>query len=258
MKKLFASKNMIVKIALILAIILLIEFCLTRPVQAKDPASIGGTLLEPMIKLIVVLADGTIALVQNALLGMEDSFTTVQLKESFGSMIKKFMLNGLGAAVVAVAALIMFIFPEPCSTALGTAILSKVIGVGIASQLAIYGYRLVTGKSIGEAAFGDEFVIPEIIVSPESILRGAFAFFDVNFTDDTTTEETSSGAVSSSTEAELTVDDVHTWTRLSGTQNISGSSETDVWDILETQEGILSSSKSLIKTFSELDSTGRS
>ena len=101
MKKLFTTKNMMVKIALILAIIILIEFTLTaRPAQALSSTSIGGTLLEPVLKLTMALGDGAIDIVQKGLIGIDESFVTIDLDSEGVSWFKKSLATLAGLYAV--------------------------------------------------------------------------------------------------------------------------------------------------------------
>lgn len=85
MKKIFDFKSVLTKVALIMAIIILFEFVMSRPVKAET-ASFGGTLLEPIVSFMAFLGDGVISIMQSALLGVENSYIYVDLsKDSFWS-----------------------------------------------------------------------------------------------------------------------------------------------------------------------------
>ena len=83
MKKRFLSKSLIAKIALVLVIILVFEFTVSQPVGA---AELGGTLLRPVVNLVVYLADGVITILQSTLLSMEKSFLYIDLNEEGGGI----------------------------------------------------------------------------------------------------------------------------------------------------------------------------
>ena len=104
MKKRFLSKSLIAKIALVLVIILVFEFSMAEPVGA---AEIGGTLLRPIVNLVVYLADGVITILQSVLLSMEKSFLYIDLNEEGGLIGTVKKVASWIVAIVIVGALVV-------------------------------------------------------------------------------------------------------------------------------------------------------
>lgn len=128
MKKRFLSKSLIAKIALVIVIILVFEFAMAEPVRAAEAVGqLGGTLLRPIVNLVVYLADGVINVLQSALLSMETSFLYIDLTDEGGiiSTVKKIVLCTLGVVLVA-GVVIGGIFALPV---VGTAIAATSTGV---------------------------------------------------------------------------------------------------------------------------------
>lgn len=103
MKKRFLSKSLIAKIALVLVIILLFEFAISEPVGA---AELGGTLLRPVVNLVVYLADGVMEILQNALLGIERSFLHINLTDDENTSAIKQAIFGVVSCILIAAVLI--------------------------------------------------------------------------------------------------------------------------------------------------------
>ena len=177
MRKIFASKNMIVKIALILALIILIEFTINcRPVQAAG--EFGGTLLKPIMNLIVALADGVISITQSVLLGIEDSFTPVDLETSWWNKLKSTFVTWLGPILLIAGAVVATIVSHGAAAPL---LIKALVTAGATWGIASIAYYKVTGRTVGKAAFGKYFTISEIGICPESILTNQIDLFNVDF-----------------------------------------------------------------------------
>lgn len=130
MKKNFLSKSLIAKIALVLVIILLFEFAISQPVSAAEAVGqLGGTLLRPIVNLVVYLADGVINILQSALLSTETSFLYIDLSDEGGiiSTIKKVVLCTIGVVLVA-GAIVGGIFAFPV---VGSFIAASATGVAV-------------------------------------------------------------------------------------------------------------------------------
>ena len=130
MKKRFLSKSLIAKIALVIVIILVFEFAMAEPVSAAEAVGqLGGTLLRPIVNLVVYLADGVINILQSALLSMETSFLYIDLTDEGGilSTIKKVVLCTLGVVLVA-GLIIGGIFALPV---VGSFIAATSVGVAV-------------------------------------------------------------------------------------------------------------------------------
>ena len=186
MERIFTSKNIIIKVALVLVIILLIEFTINcKPVRAVTGEGIGGLLLAPVMKLIVSLADGIMDILQINLLGMNGSFTSIPLDDTAWSWIKKIAFAALGLGLI-VLGLSVALIPIMMGATMAIVTFTTSVGAVVASLGAetlattaiVYKF---TGKTLGEAAFGNTFTLASIAITPESILANEIPLFNVNF-----------------------------------------------------------------------------
>lgn len=65
--KIFSRKSLILKIALILAIVILFNFIAPRIVLADDNGGVGGILFEPIKDLLLTIGDAIMNLMQNVI-----------------------------------------------------------------------------------------------------------------------------------------------------------------------------------------------
>ncbi len=126
MKKRFLSKSLIAKIALVLVLILLFEFAMAEPVGA---AEIGGTLLRPIVNLVVFLADGVITILQSTLLSMEQSFLYIDLNDDGGLISKVKKVITCAVAVILVGAVVVGIILAAIPSAVAAAITATTAGI---------------------------------------------------------------------------------------------------------------------------------
>ncbi len=178
MKNRFITKSLIAKIALVLVIIILFEFVVSEPVHA---ASLGGQLLNPVVNLVVYLADGVISILQSTLLGMESSFIYIDLTDT-GSFWKSFAI--IAAAVIGVIGLVAGGIACVATGGAALAVIGPImikagIGLALVEVTAAVIYKVADG--LKEVMFGNSFVYSSIKISPESILKNEISFFDVDF-----------------------------------------------------------------------------
>lgn len=151
MKKRFLSKSLIAKIALVIVVILVFEFAMAEPVRAAEAVGqLGGTLLRPIVNLVVYLADGVINLLQSALLSMESSFLYIDLTDEgiIGSIVKVVLCV---LSVVLVAGLIIGgIFGIPV---VGSFIAATSVGVGVTVAVRNYCRNSYCKKIISNSSF---------------------------------------------------------------------------------------------------------
>ncbi len=187
MKKRFLSKSLIAKIALVLVIIILLQFSLSEPVRA---ASLGGTLLNPVVSLFVFLADGVIQILQSALTSIEQSFENIPLK-SATPWTKIIAILGVFAGIWLLAASVVITFctgggGAPLIVAAATNLASAFAATGFIA-LGVGGVYLATypkfGSKFDAIAFGTEFVYARIFITPETILKNQIQLFNVNYFD---------------------------------------------------------------------------
>ena len=199
MKKRFLSKSLIAKIALVIVIILVFEFAMAEPVAATEAVGqLGGTLLRPIVNLVVYLADGVINILQSALLSMETSFQYIDLTDEGGPIGTLKKIGKWTLAIVLVGAVVVgMILGAPIMLATGAtgAIVSSTTGIVacVAAGLGAGGFICYVAYPFVHAAyevmFGNSFTYANIAVEPGSILRNEIAFFNINFFKDIQVDE---------------------------------------------------------------------
>ena len=189
MKKRLISKSLIAKIALVLVIILLFEFALSEPVHASAVGHLGGTLLTPVVNLVVYLADGVISILQSALLGMSDSFIYIDLNESgFWKKLGKIVLIVGGVLALVAVGVLMVASGGAFAVVVGPILIKTGVGLAFIEITAAVVYKIAPG--LKETMFGKSFVYSSIKISPESILKNEISFFDIDFFTENTDNET--------------------------------------------------------------------
>lgn len=166
------GKNIFKKLLISIALVIMLMFVFSNKSEAVD---FGGVILDPVMSFFVTLGDGTISLVQNAILGTEGS-SIIEIntdKEALQRLVTTFVVLaviGVGIAVITVASNGAGIVPVIKGASM---IIKGAIGAGAITFL-------VTGY-IGNAVLPDDFQLPTIALSPYEIFSGQVAALDVNF-----------------------------------------------------------------------------
>ena len=94
--KTFINKNFIIKIAIVLVIVILFNFCSPTVSLGVDTIldSIGGTLLEPFLQLLVALGDGLMNIAHKLVLNIDDPLITVSVPEKGAAQLVGAILAG--------------------------------------------------------------------------------------------------------------------------------------------------------------------
>ena len=160
------KKSIALKIAIVVVFVLLFNFSAPTISQAGVADVIGGTLLSPIIDLLLAIGDGAVNLIQSILFGIENSLLKVavhnaDLWETIG------MIVGAVAGIAAVIAI---------TIVTGGAALSAIIPALVAAGIGAYaGYKITT------AILPDTFYLPVYAISPEEIFSNKIGLLDVNF-----------------------------------------------------------------------------
>ena len=157
--KFFTKKSMVLKI--IVAIVVVILFNFSAPTLSQ--ASIGGTLLSPLVDLLIAIGDGAVYLIQSLLFGMNESVLRVATvsNDIFDTV------TGILVPVLAIAA----------------GILVPGIGAGIVAGIATLAAGTYAAHVIEDAWLPEEFYLPVYAISPEEIFKNRIGLLDVNFFD---------------------------------------------------------------------------
>ncbi len=162
----FKNKSLVLKIVIALVIVILFNFCAPTLSHAGVTEVIGGTLLSPIIDLLLAIGDGAINLIQNILFGLDNSLLKVATPET--SILQTIaMWAGAILGVALVVAVTIFT---------GGAALSAIIPAIVVGGLGAY-----AGHEISEAMLPDQFYLPVYAISPEEIFQNKIGILDVNF-----------------------------------------------------------------------------
>ena len=160
------KKSIALKIAIVVVFVLLFNFSAPTISQAGVAEVIGGTLLSPIIDLLLAIGDGAVNLIQSILFGIENSLLKVAVHEAD-------LWETIGMVVGAVAGIAAVI---AITVVTGGAALSAIIPALVAAGAGAYaGYKIVT------AMLPDTFYLPVYAISPEEIFSNKIGLLDVNF-----------------------------------------------------------------------------
>lgn len=170
MKNKFLERSMIQKI--IIALIFLTVFNFVYPYipayGADALESVGGVLLEPLIKLITTICEGVIWVIQSMVLGLPASNIHVEKEGSIG------FWAGLAAGAAVVVGLVL----SPLT--LGA---SAVIAAGTVTAVTV---GVITSKM-----FPDDWYYPVYKISPQEIFSDQVPALHINFINPKTYSEES-------------------------------------------------------------------
>lgn len=160
------KKSLVLKIVIALVIVILFNFSAPTLSHAGVSEVIGGTLLSPIIDLLLAIGDGAINLVQSILFGMDNSLLKVAVHEaSFWETVG--MVLGAVAGIAAVVAITIV----TGGTALAAIVPALIVG----------GVGAYAGHKIAVEALPDTFYLPVYAISPEEIFQNRIGLLDVNF-----------------------------------------------------------------------------
>lgn len=175
--KVFMDKRIVKKIAIILIIITIFSFILTKSVKA-DAEQIGGKLLNPIMSLFVSLGDSAMALLQKVVYGMDESLVNLNTTTHWWSKIIVVGITVL-AVIAAVAATVF-----TAGAAAGVLATASAIVAGIATTVTIVGVATITfpvTTQLVEGMLPSNFYLPFYSISPERIFSNEIAMLDVDF-----------------------------------------------------------------------------
>lgn len=157
--ELFTKKHIVLKIVIALVIVILFNFCAPTISNAGMLEEIGGTLLSPIMDLLVAIGDGLIKITQGLLMGVDNTLIkTTTLGDSVGATLGGVLLGILAATFLMVFTSVALIPTIVISVATG----------------------LISSKYI-EYEMPDTFWMPVYVLSPEEMFSNKIAVLDVNF-----------------------------------------------------------------------------
>ena len=182
--KVFINKGILFKLIVCLCIFLvLFNFTGTSQVYAAEEAqqaSTGGTLLTPVLDLLMTIGDGIVNIIQSAIMGTSAT-NTIDISVGVWQIVSGILAIVAGALVIVGITVASTFIPPLAGVAAsfvgGLLTLGATVGA-----IAIGGVVYYASYSIGKAAFLPDYtVIPTIAVSPEEIFSGDLMVFDINF-----------------------------------------------------------------------------
>lgn len=110
--KFFTNKSIWSKIVIILIFVLLFEFVVTKPTLASAGAEVGetfielgGKLMNPLLSVVVSMADGLMGIVQLSIMGTDESVVPVDVEQSIWEKIGKVFV--VAVTIVAMIAVVV-------------------------------------------------------------------------------------------------------------------------------------------------------
>lgn len=171
--KFFTNKSIWSKIVIVLVMIILLQFCLSRPVHAEDEG-VGGTLLSPIVDLVLGLLDGIVDILHSSVMGQSESLIRIDMSDSFWQKALK-VLVGIVAGVIAAIVII------GTGGLAGVAGAVAAVGAGISIVVKSAAIGLVAAVMFENAFYPDDMYLPVYTYSPEEIFKGNILLFDVDF-----------------------------------------------------------------------------
>lgn len=172
--KVFENQKIFKKLIIVFLSILVISIFVPNIVEAKNGAkSVGGILLDPLMSMFVGLSDGAITLLQKLVLHTNGAI--IQINTSTSDAAK--VLGLLVAAAVIIGGVVAVVVS---GGGLSLTVISGILTVcktGIVAGIITF---CVSGY-IANAVLPEDFVLPQIKLSPYEIFANQIPLFDVDF-----------------------------------------------------------------------------
>lgn len=172
----FTSKNLLQKIIIALFILISISTIFTKPVNAIDLEKLGGQILDPFLSLFVAVGDGVMGLLQETILGVEESIINVDSTADFWSKVIVIVI-AIVATAICIASVILTAGTGTIALIATGLNVAKVILV--AAGVTAMAFPVAT--TIVEGWFPENFYLPLYEVTPYEIFSNKLHVLDVNF-----------------------------------------------------------------------------
>ena len=172
----FTNKKVLFKLIVALCICLTIMNFGMAPISKAESkvAAIGGTLLNPIVDLLLGLGDAIMNVLQKQIMGIDAAITIDTTTGILVTILSVIVGIVIAALVIAALAAVASVLP---------AILGFV-AAGLTSGIATYaatGISIIAAYNvISGACLPDVTVLPTYYIGPEEIFRGEIVLFDVN------------------------------------------------------------------------------
>lgn len=195
--KFFTNKSIWSKIIIVLIFVLLFEFVVAKPTLgagvSENIIEGGGTLLKPVMSLVVTIGDGFMAIMQKAILGNLLSTVPVDVEANFWEILGQIITAGV--AVLACFAMIAGAIASGVGVVGAIAVIAKsILTLGAGAVIGTFvvpavteGMASGTMSNISASVFPDTVKIPATLYmpifnySPEAIFEGKILLFNVDF-----------------------------------------------------------------------------
>lgn len=174
----FTNKKFLFKLIAVLCVCLAIfNFVLAPKSEAKGVISaLGGTLLDPIVDLTLVLGDGVMEIIQQSIMGTSAGLIFENNKswiDALKTAITVIISLVIGLAIVAAAAWLVSFIP----------FIGWIVASGLTSGFVKIGAVYVVYSFISSATMPDNIVLPTLYIGPEEIFKGQILLFDANIFD---------------------------------------------------------------------------
>lgn len=165
--KFLTEKGIVQKIVIAIVFVLLFNFMMPSISAATNQ---GGILFEPIKDLLLVIADGIMAVTQSLLYGsnLSTSFLTIQHQDSWLASFA-----GIGTGILTAVGLVAAVVAAPFTGGLS---LGVVVGIAATSVGVGYAVTQVTANAIPPT-----FKLPMFLLTPEAMFSNEVPLLDVNF-----------------------------------------------------------------------------
>ena len=176
--KIYENKKLFKKVIWFLLILIIVSFCFTGEVNAKDNAR-GGKLLKPIVQFITFFGDALMNIVHGVLFKQWDTTITTDLTLNAVEIGLSIVVGVVTAVIIGAAVIIT-----------AGAVVAALAGIGV--TLASVGVGTVVAVSVGAgiwagAAVFNSDLLPDVIelpvyqISPEEIFSNDILLLDVDF-----------------------------------------------------------------------------
>lgn len=176
--KIYENKKLFKKVIWFLLILIIVSFCFTGEVNAKDDAR-GGKLLKPIVQFITFFGDALMNIVHVVLFKQWDTTITTDLTLNAAEIGLSIVVGVVTAVIIGAAVIIT-----------AGAVVAALAGIGV--TLASVGVGTVVTVSVGAgiwagAAVFNSDLLPDVIelpvyqISPEEIFSNDILLLDVDF-----------------------------------------------------------------------------
>ncbi len=169
--KVFENQKIFKKLIIVFLSILVISIFVPNIVEAKNEG-IGGILLDPLMSMFVGLSDGAITLLQKLVLHTDGAL--IQINTSTSGIAK--VLGIIVAVAIVVGGIIAVVASGGTALSIAGSVVT-VLKTGLVAGIITF---FVSGY-IANAVLPEDFVLPQIKLSPYEIFADQVPMFDVDF-----------------------------------------------------------------------------